>query len=189
MRKHIASCVASCCLLAAACGPGKTQYTVAGKTLTVAEVNFGKADYFCPPLANGQFMVVLSDAPICDQLHQDAGNKQVFHATDETNLRIMFPSFLKKVPPQNDFAVAQTDCQINPNAAEAAAFFSHNDMATMHYDLNKIADGTKVSVNYNDYNMTAGTLKGHFELDFGSDHVAGDFDALFCNGLLPGIGN
>ncbi len=185
MRIIIASC-----LLLAACGPGKTQYTVSGHTLTVAEVNFGKSDYFCQTLANGQFEVVLSDFAVCDQLHQDAGNKAVFHSTDSTNLRLIFPSTLKKVPPQNDFTVFTADCATgNPNGAEAIAIFAHNDPSKMSYDFTRMADSGKVSINAGDYNMTAGELKGHFDLMFDTDHVVGDFDALFCNGLVPGIGN
>jgi len=191
MRNSIA-CFLLCVGLSA-CGPSKPQFTVSGHTLNVAEQNYGKADYFCQSLANGEFMVLLTDFSVCSQIHSDAGaaNNKPFHAVDETNLRIIFPSTLLKVPPANTFTVAQVpgDCSLNPNGAEAVAFFSHNDPTSMKYDVNTSANAGSVTVNYNDYNQTAGELKGNFDLTFGSDHVTGSFDALNCNGVVPGTGN
>src|SRR5436305_130449 len=72
--------------LVAGCGPSKTVITVGGHALVVhptGGMNYGQGDYFCADLANGQYEILISDTPLCDDLHHDAGNKTTFHSSEE----------------------------------------------------------------------------------------------------------
>jgi hypothetical protein len=166
------------------------------------ETNYGTADRFCGTLANGQYMVVLTDFSLCDQLHGDASSRYVFHTMDETNLRLVFPSTLCKTynpnapacasPPQmkapvNSFTVGKTTCSDTPSGVfQAAAFFAHNTAGAADYDVNALADSGTITVTYPD--QGANELKGTFDLTFGADHITGSYDALYCRGVLPGVG-
>lgn len=168
-----------------ACG-GNPQYTASGHVLEVKDQSYGQADYYCDKLANGQYMVVLTNFDLCGV---DAGMRELFHgAADETNMRLVFPSMnLKKVPdPNNVFQVGKTDCANNTTpGTEAIAYFSHSTPGQADYDVNLQADSGTITIVYP---TKTSEITGSFDLMFGSDHVKGTFDALFCHGITPGFG-
>lgn len=190
MRTTILSSLLSLCLCLAACSGGD-QIKVGGKSLSVQDSTYSVADYYCGTLANGQYIVLLTDFLLCDAVHQNLTNREIFHGSiEETNLRLIFPSTLKKNPAINTFKVGQSNCiDTNTEGTQAIAYFSHNGEAQATYDLNLMADSGTISVTYRDANVSE--LVGSFDLMFGADHAKGDFKALFCNteALGTGIGN
>ena len=180
---------------AAGCGPDFPTYTVQGQKLIQMEANYstwtGAAPSYCGTLDNrGQFEVVLSDSAICGQVHAKANNRTVFHSSAETNMRLVFPTFLMKNADgsfkTNKFTVGTTDCKTtNPSGATAVAYFSHNATGSSTYDLNVQADSGSVSVTAYDGQSS---LKGTFDLMFAGEHVTGAFDTVFCMGLDPSYG-
>jgi hypothetical protein len=175
-------------LAAGGCGDGKTHITVMGHDLVVAEQNYGTADYFCSNLSNGQFEVIVSDQSVCQQLHADGGAKPAFHDADENNLRITMPGpmYLKVPPLPNAFDVAP-DVACSGSHSQAVVTFSHNDPAKMAYDVNVQADSG--TVNITNYNKTASELQGNIDVMIAGQHLTASFDAFFCTGIVPGVGD
>ena len=197
--------------VAAGCGSSDKTITVSGRTLKVAEQNYGTGGdlsdttgAFCMPLVSKQFEILITDFAFCAGANKKQANNSLFHSTDEYNLRLITPgpSLLQKNPngtfKTNDFKVASTaNCTGNPNSAQAVAFFSHNSGAK--YDLNlEATDGTISITAYDGQSDLQGTydlvfagehVLGTFDLTFGSDHVTGSFDALFCSGLTAAYGS
>jgi hypothetical protein len=188
-------------LAAAGCGKSPVVYTVAGKTLTVAEVTIGRSGQgtpnlmtYCQPLATSQYEVVISDNPVCQPVMRKTANGTVFHAGDQANMRLIFPTSLmfngNGSFKTNTFTVGSSkDCtQQLSGSATAAAIFAHNATANMKYDTVVDADSGTISVT--GYNGTGGamgmpgtSLQGNFDLMFGADHITGTFDGTVCNQL------
>src|SRR5579883_133761 len=182
-------------LFLAGCGGGSSSYTVQGQTLNVVETDFapsGPGSGFCGSLdIRGQFEVLMTDFTACSLIHAHQPDTMVFHGRPETNLRLIFPSTLTKVPAVNTFVVGKADCALgtSANGTQAVAIFSADSgqkrtgsSTTPSYDLlNAIADSGTITVT--GYSMSAGTLDGSFDVTFGSDHLSGPFHALVCNGL------
>ena len=176
-----------------ACG-SQTTYTVSGRTLTVLETNFGLADYYCNTLAQDEVMVVMSDFALCGEVHAGKASREIFHSTDETNLRIVFPADgWLRVPPTTTFTVGKSDCSSgNAPGTQATAWFSHAPLGMADYDVNVNATSGTVSVTYPTGYPKETQLSGSFDMMFGSDHVAGSFAAGFCSGtpgIAPGFGS
>jgi hypothetical protein len=177
-------------LLVVGCGPKTPSISIGSNTLSIVEQNFGKGDYFCPALANGEFMVVLSDSHLCDGLKVDGGAKNAFHGpTDEANLRIVFPSMLTVVPKINMFTVgtANDSCSMTAgNATSAVVVYSHNTGGQAKYDQQVYAISGNVEVD--DYNAMSGTLTGKIDVMISGSQLQTDFNATACNGIVPGVG-
>ena len=134
----------------------------------------------------GQIEVILSDFALCGSLTAHSMNATVFHSSEETNLRLIFPSTLLKVPPTNSFKVLSSHgCQDNHNGPEAVAFFSHNPAGANTYDVNLEADSGTITVQY--FAGTADAI-GTFDLTFAGQRLTGSFDALYCKNLVAGLG-
>ena len=185
--------------LAAGCSADPPSITVAAQKLVYVGQGFGQvfgAPLFCDTLdSRGQFEVLITDFDLCSTLKPMANNQTLFHSGAETNLRLVFSSYLKRVPKTNTFTVGKTaDCKNAPaGAANATAFFSHNTTNT--YDLHDEADSGTITVNEFDgmsdgsgNQVSVSEMKGSFNLMFGSDNAIGSFDALFCKNLSPGLG-
>ncbi len=172
------------------CGPKTPSISIGGNSLSVVEQNFGKGDYFCPALANGEFMVVLSDSHLCDGLKVDGGSNAAFHGpTDEANLRIVFPSTLTVVPKINTFTVgtANDSCSMTAgNDTSAIVVYSHNTGGQPKYDTQTYAISGSVEVD--DYNAMSGTLTGKINVMIAGSGLQTDFNATACNGIVPGVG-
>jgi hypothetical protein len=173
-------------LVAAGCAPKEPTYTVMDRTLTVKEQNYGQAQgiRYCDNLANGQYLLLLSDFQLCGFIHADAGAKS-FHTGDATNLRIVFPSMLKVTT--NEFKVGTSNCKdTTAPGTEAVAWFSHNDPDTGRYDLDAQADSGTITITSTPEQIKqSNTMKGTFDLSFGGAKVSGPFDAAFCSGIHP----
>jgi hypothetical protein len=191
----IPSLFALALLAVAGCGKKADSYTVNGQTLVVNSTNYGQDSYFCNNLANGQYEIVISDFALCDELAMDAGNRKVFHSMDETNIRIIFPSFLKVPPNVNSFNVANDPgCFIqggnNPNGAEAVFVFSHQTGSNAKYDAEVQADSGTITVTSSpDMIKNFSEIKGTFDVMIGGSHLTGNFDALNCKGVVAGVGD
>ena len=187
MRKPLSAALLSL-LLFAGCGKGGTVISVGGHDLLVKETNYGQADYFCNNLANGQYEVVISDFTLCGDLHVDAGNRTTFHSSDETNIRIIFPSFLKVTG--NSFTVGHSDCNnsADPNT-EAVFIFEHNSAGSAKYDYSAQADsGTIVITSTADSVKKDSQISGTYDVMIAGAHLTGPITALFCAPLIPGLG-
>lgn len=187
----------------AACGNSAKTVTVKGKTLTVLEAAYGTSGSpsssagltpFCQPLAAGQFEVIITDFVMCEQTKQKptpVDNRTLFHSTESASLRMIFPSALKKNSDgsfmTNTFQVGSQTTSFcrNQSGGTAAAFFAHNSAGQSSFDVNEEANGGSISVT--SYTMGA-AMQGTFDLTFGSDHVTGSFDALYCSGLTAAYG-
>lgn len=168
---------------AAGCNNNPT-YTVGGRTLEVVAQNFGRADYYCPNLANGQFLVILSSFGLCEAT-PGANARQVLHAATETNMRLVFPKLgLTKIPPTHKFTVGKSDCRTFADpGTEALAYFSHHEEGQAEYVLNKQATGT-ITVEWPDPDPDKAVIvKGSFDLSFDGEKVTGSFEAPYCNGI------
>ena len=192
MRHAAAAAAALSMSLAVALASGcdsPTEIKVAGRTLVVAETSYGGTDYFCEPLANGQYLVVLSDFALCAQVRGGMNSRQIFHTTTETNLRLVFPSKnLTKIPVANRFTVGTSDCKTNTApGTQALATFSHATTGNADYDLDVPASSGTITLLYPDAGATQ--IKGSYDLTFGGDHVSGSFVANRCDGIATGFGN
>ena len=185
--------------LASGCASDPPSITVGGQKLVYAGQAFGQvfgAPLYCDTLdSRGQFEVLITDFALCDTLKPMASNQTIFHSGDETNLRLVFSSYLKRVPKTSVLTVGKTqDCKNAPmGLATATAFFNHNTGNT--YDVHNEADSGTITVTDFDGMSDAGgnqvsvsEIKGSFDLMFGSDHAVGSFDALFCKNLSAGLG-
>ncbi|MSP60569.1 MAG: hypothetical protein EXR72_09565 [Myxococcales bacterium] len=181
---------------AAGCGEKPPELTVMGQSLILKETDYGRGDYFCPNLANGQFEVILSDYDVCSKLHEfnlpmevGKANKAAFHNSDNTNMRIIFPSAL--LVTSRKWVVGRNDCVSNAApGTEASVFFSHNVGMNHKYDLNVSADSGTITVtstekSEKDNNEVTGT----YDIIIAGTHLSGAFKALYCSGVVPKIGD
>jgi hypothetical protein len=178
-------------LVGAGCGPSYDTAIVGGNTLSFVDQNYGVAGGTTPVFCNaldprGQIEVIISDFSLCGAITKTATNAQIFHSTDETNLRLIFSSAFTKVPPTTTFQVKPTTiCTENHNGAEAVALFAHNTGSAAKYDVLAEADSGTITVNYF---APPSNATGTFDLTFGGDHITGAFNANYCKNLVSGLG-
>ena len=181
------------------CGDNVTAYSVQGKTLTVMEQTYGLSGpggapvLYCQPLdQRGQYQVFIADVGLCSQFKNKTTNTTVFHSSDETNMRLIFPSSFIKNPngtfKPNPFAVGKTGlCKQNVSGGSAVAVFAHNTAGQGIYDVQIEADTGTITVT--DFSSIMSNIKGTFDLTFGADHITGVFDAFPCTGgISPDYG-
>jgi hypothetical protein len=177
---------------AAACDQGPPKITVQTYELPFVEVNYGQAGgttpTYCAPLdARGQYEVVITDFALCGSLKPTTQNSVAFHSSDETNLRIIFPSapdVIKKIPSTSVLKIGPTHhCADNNGGAQAAAFFAHNSGGA--YDVDLEADSGSVTINWF---QPPASMSGSFDLVFAGEHVTGTIAANYCKNLVAGLG-
>ncbi len=175
---------------AAGCGNSATSITISGQTLNVAATSYGQDSRFCDNLANGQYQVILTDFGLCSELQTDAGNAQIFHSMTETNLRIIFPSFLKVPPNVNSFQVGRTNnCTHSDGPVEAMVVFEHQTGNSPKYDLEVEADSGTITVTSSpDEIKNLSEMKGSYDVMIAGSHLTGSFDAILCKGIVAGVG-
>jgi hypothetical protein len=181
-----------------ACGSSTSAITVAGKSLSVVEVSYGKSGTpadsamqipFCSPLVNSQFEVIFTDFPLCQQTRMKVGNTTLFHSSDEANMRLIFPTMLLKNTDgsfkTNTFNVGSTTGCTKLSGQPATAFFAHATKGVAAYDVNLEASAGSISVTAYDGQSD---LQGTYDLTFGNDRVTGSFEATYCSGLAAQYG-
>ena len=178
--------------VAAGCGPSAPQVIVQGQTLIIAEQNYNASnehESYCQPLTTlGQFEVMLTDVPVCNDMQKKKMNQQIFHSQEIRVLRMIFRGAGTQAPllvtQNNVLTVGRTDCNKSSGASpDAVAFFSHNPTGSKTFDVNVMADAGKITIAGNGYDKAAQTLAGKYDLTFGAERVTGDFTASLCAAL------
>lgn len=177
-------------LCVAGCGKAGNIVTVNGHDLVVKEQDYGVINpgYFCDSLANGQYEVVLSDKTLCGDLHTDAGNPSFHGAVETSNIRMVFPSFLKVTG--NSFQVGKSDCSTNAPGTEALFVFQHSPAGATKYDYTVQADSGTINISSTATSvMKDSEIDGTYDVMIAGAHLTGTIKALYCAPLVPGIGS
>lgn len=164
------------------------KVTVAGKTLSISETDFGMGTYFCGNLENGQYLVIMTDFGLYSELQAGDSQQLIFHGYEETNLQLVFPQDISKAQSASTFTVGYTNCvDQSGDGVEAMAYFNHNSARQATYDVHNQATLGTITARYRE--ASAKELDGSFDLMFGTDHARGSFTALYVTAITPPFGS